>query len=65
MILLEIGGFFLLISILLEGLKAAYKNKYSRSFVYTVSIVLFMVIFILTLDFVFLSGMSGGYFFQR
>ncbi|EGO8494302.1 TPA: hypothetical protein IU076_002606 [Enterococcus faecalis] len=53
MILLEIGGFFLLISILLEGLKAAYKNKYSRSFVYTVSIVLFMVIFILTLDFVF------------
>ncbi|EKN1413227.1 hypothetical protein [Enterococcus faecalis] len=53
MILLEIGGFFLLISILLEGLKAAYKNKYSRSFVYTVSIVLVMVIFILTLDFVF------------
>lgn len=53
MILLEIGVFFLLISILLEGLKAAYKNKYSRSFVYTVSIVLFMVIFILTLDFVF------------
>lgn len=53
MILLEIGGFFLLISILLEGLKAAYKNKYSRSFVYTVSIVLVMAIFILTLDFVF------------
>lgn len=53
MILLEIGGFFLLISILLEGLKAAYKNKYSRSFVYTVSIVLVMVIFILMLDFVF------------
>ncbi len=65
MSLLKIGGVFFLISMFLEGMRAAYKNNYGRSFVNTVGTVLIITTMMSALDFVFSFWNERWLFFSK
>lgn len=65
MSLLKIGGVFFLISMFLEGMRAAYKNNYGRSFVNTVGTVLIITTMMSALDFVFSFWNERWLFFSQ